>query len=93
MAEQRKRLDAVGIAQAVSLFTRLPVLVDSETDAHAGSDTLASARRHALSVYDAAYLELASRRGAMLASLDLPLPAVAGRLKAPLLPKKWPGES
>ena len=32
MAERRKRLDASGIAQAVALFTQLPVIVDPETE-------------------------------------------------------------
>lgn len=93
MAERRKRLDAAGVAQAVSLFTQLPVLLDPETDDHAGSDTLALSRQHALSVHDAAYLELALRRGATLASLDLPLRAIAKKLKVSLLPKKLSGDS
>lgn len=87
MAERRKRLDAAGIAQAVALFTQLPVLVDPETNEHAGSETLALARQHALSVCDAAYLELALRRGAALATLDGPLRTVAKKLGVPLLPK------
>ncbi len=32
MAERRKRLDAAGIAQAVALFTQLPVTLDPETN-------------------------------------------------------------
>src|SRR5688572_19071214 len=93
MAERRKRLDATGIAQAVALFTQLPVLVDSETNIHAGSETLALARQHTLSVYDAAYLELALRRGAMLASLDGPLRVIAKKVGVAVLPKKFPDES
>ena len=87
MAERRKRLDAAGIAQAVALFTQLPVLVDPETNEHAGSETLSLARQHALSVYDAAYLELALRRGATLATLDGPLRTVAKKLGVPILPR------
>ena len=93
MAERRKRLDATGIAQAVSLFTQLPAVVDQETNDRAGGETLALARQHTLSVYDAAYLELALRRGASLGSLDLPLRAVAKKLGVPLLPAKLPAES
>jgi predicted nucleic acid-binding protein len=92
MAERRKRLDATGVAQAVALFTQLPVVVDSETSEHAGAATLSLARQHALSVYDAAYLEIALRRGAVLASLDGPLRAVAQKLGVTVLPKKLPGE-
>jgi predicted nucleic acid-binding protein len=93
MAERRKRLDATGIAQAVALVTQLPVIVDPETGDHAGAETLALARQHALSVYDAAYLELALRRGATLASLDVPLRAVAKKLGVSLLPQELAGES
>ena len=93
MAERKKRLDAAGIAQAVSLFTQLPVLVDPETDEHASAETLSLARQHTLSVYDAAYLELALRRGATLVTLDGPLRAVAKQLGVPILPRKLPDES
>jgi len=93
MAERRKRLDAAGIAQAVALFTQLPVTVDPETNDRAGGETLALARQHTLSVYDAAYLELALRRGAVLASLDGPLHSAAKKVGVPILPKKLPDES
>lgn len=86
MAERRKRLDAAGVAQAVALFTQLPVMIDAETNPRAGSDILALARQHTISVYDAAYLELALRRGAALGSLDEPLRKVAKTLGVPLLP-------
>ena len=92
MAERRKRLDAAGIAQAVALFTQLPVTVDPETNEQASGATLALARQHALSVYDAAYLELALRRAATLATLDGPLRDVARKLGVPLLPKKLANE-
>jgi predicted nucleic acid-binding protein len=92
MAERRKRLDATGIAQAVALFTQLPVTVDPETNDRAGGETLALARQHTLSVYDAAYLELALRRGASLASLDGPVRTVAKHLGVSILPKKLPDE-
>ena len=92
MAERRRRLDAAGVAQAVALFTQLPVVVDPETNEHASAETLALARQHTLSVYDAAYLELALRRGAALASLDGPLRLVAKKLGVALLPPKIAGE-
>ena len=87
MAERRKRLDEAGLAQAVSLFTQIPVIVDPETNDRASAETLSLARRHGLSVYDAAYLELALRRGATLATLDRPLRTVARTLGVPILPK------
>jgi predicted nucleic acid-binding protein len=86
VAERRKRLDATGIAQAVALFIHLPVVIDPETNIRVGGETLALARQHAISVYDAAYLELSLRRGAALASLDAALRVVAKKLEVPLLP-------
>jgi predicted nucleic acid-binding protein len=88
MAERRKRLDAAGVAQAVALFTQLPVVIDAETNSRAGSEILALGRQHTISIYDAAYLELALRRGAALGSLDEPLRAVAKTLGVTLLPAK-----
>ena len=87
MAERRKRLDGSGVSKAVALFTQLPVTIDNETNARAASETLAIARQNEISVYDAAYLELAARRGAGIASLDGPLRKVAHKLGLSLLPK------
>ena len=49
-------------------------------------DTLALARSHRLTSYDAAYLELALRRGLPLASRDKALQAAARLEGVPLLP-------
>jgi len=92
MAERRKRLDAAGIAQAVALVSQLPVVVDPETNEHAIAETLSLARQHNLSVYDAAYLELTLRQGAVLASLDRPLRLVAKNLGVTVLPPTIAGE-
>ena len=48
----------------------LPVDIDPETTSLAWSDTLDLAERHALTVYDACYLELALRTGLQLATRD-----------------------
>jgi predicted nucleic acid-binding protein len=86
MAERRKRLNAAGVAQAAALLAQLPVSIDPETSVQASSRTLELARKHAISVYDAAYLELALRRGATLASLDGPLRDIAGTLGVQVAP-------
>ncbi len=60
-------------AQAAAFLARLaalPIAVDGQTVTRAWSDTIALARAHALSTYDAAYLELALRLALPLASLD-----------------------
>jgi predicted nucleic acid-binding protein len=67
---RRKRTTEAKVTHFLTLLSRLPITVDDETPARAWSDTLALARAHGLSAYDAAYLELALRRGLPLATLD-----------------------
>lgn len=55
----------------------LPIIVDDETSHRAHGDILHLARARQLSSYDAAYLELAIRRGLPLATLDGKLIAAA----------------
>src|SRR4051794_20239233 len=62
----------------------LPIVVDGETTTRAWGDTLGLARAHNLSAYDAAYLELAMRRGLPLATLDDKLKSVALAVGVPL---------
>jgi predicted nucleic acid-binding protein len=62
---------------ALATLALLPVKVDAEADRQAWSATLHLAERHGLTVYDAAYLEIASRRKIALASLDRQLRAAA----------------
>jgi predicted nucleic acid-binding protein len=62
---------------ALASLALLPVKVDAEADRQAWSATLLLAERHGLTVYDAAYLEIASRRKIALATLDRELRAAA----------------
>lgn len=62
---------------ALSSLALLPFKVDAEADRQAWSTTLLLAERHGLTVYDAAYLEIASRRKIALATLDRELRAAA----------------
>lgn len=59
--------------------------MDDETDRHAWGATLSLADRFNLTPYDAAYLELAIRRGLPLATLDKALRQAAGTLGVVLL--------
>jgi len=72
-AERRGLLAAVQRQEVLENLSVLPIASDSETAAHAWSDSLALARDYALSVPDAAYLELARRRDVPLASFDAAL--------------------
>jgi predicted nucleic acid-binding protein len=87
VAERRKRISQADTTAALGALQKLPLETDNATGRNAGSDTLALARQNNLSVYDAAYLELAMRQAATLASLDEPLRAAAKKLKVPVLPE------
>ena len=84
-AIRRKRVDAAFRDAALAELAAMPISVDPETDIHAWSTTLRLSERFALSLYDAAYLELAQRRGLPLASLDKELWAAAHTLNVTLL--------
>lgn len=70
MGERRGRLDRARSSRFFVLLQALPIVVDDETSSRAFSDIVHLARAHNLSAYDAAYLELAIRRGLPLACLD-----------------------
>jgi predicted nucleic acid-binding protein len=63
----------------------LPISLDPETDWQAWDSTSHLAHRHQLTLYDAAYLELARRRGLPLATLDHGLRTAAIAESVPLL--------
>ena len=70
VAVRRKRIDEEFRRAALADLAELDISIDQHTDAQAWSDTLQAADKHRLTVYDAAYLELATRRGFPLATLD-----------------------
>ena len=63
----------------------LDITIDPDTDLHAWAATLQLVDRFRLTVYDAAYLELAQRRMPPLATLDEELRAAGTALGIPLL--------
>jgi predicted nucleic acid-binding protein len=77
MGVRRKRNDAIFLVATLEDLSLLPIRIDGETEIQAWGRTLELADRHGLTVYDAAYLELALRRGLPLASLDKELRAAA----------------
>jgi predicted nucleic acid-binding protein len=70
MAERRKRLDAKRRQRLAGFLRDLPVTLDTETADQAWTATARLAERYRLTLYDAAYLELAQRRKLPLATLD-----------------------
>jgi predicted nucleic acid-binding protein len=77
VAERRQRLDAAKRTQLAAFLHELPIVLDFETVDRAWQVSARLAERFKLSVYDAAYLELAQRRQLPLASLDRDLRTAA----------------
>ena len=69
-AERRGRLPSGMVEDHVETLGLLPILTDQDPDFR---KTLALARTHTLTFYDALYLELAIRQGAAMASHDAAL--------------------
>ncbi len=63
VGERRCRITPAETARFLAILATFPITVDDETVAHAWADTMHLARAQNLSSYDAAYLELALRRG------------------------------
>lgn len=85
MGVRRKRHDAAFRDSTLADLAQLPIQVDTETDRQAWGATLRLAERHQLTLYDAAYLELALRRNLPLASLDEDLRRAARAEKVKVL--------
>ena len=77
MGVRRGRHDAAFRDSTLADLGRLPIRVDAETDRQAWGATLHLSERHGVTLYDAAYLELALRRELPLASLDTELRGAA----------------
>lgn len=69
-AERRGRITSADVATRLELIGDLPIVTDDETPQRALHEVLALARAENLTTYDAAYLELAIRRGLPLATND-----------------------
>ena len=80
VAVRRGRIDANFRRAVLSDLALLDITTDDHTDVHAWGETLSVADRFQLTVYDAAYLELAQRRSLPLATLDRELRVAAKSL-------------
>ena len=85
MAVRRKRIDAAFRDLALTQLSRLSISADTDTDAYAWTVILQLADRFQLTLYDAAYLELAGRRRLPLATLDRELRDASAALGITLL--------
>jgi len=66
-------------SQFIALLGELDIQLDAQTHDHALGDTLSLAKQYGLSSYDAAYLELALRKGIPLATIDKELGDAANK--------------
>lgn len=80
--ERVGRMDPIGTAGFLADLEALPIRTDRAPESDV---VLALARTHRLTIYDAAYLELADRIGAPLATLDRELARAARTTGVPLL--------
>ena len=76
-AERRKRIDASQCARIFEAIDSLPITLQPALTAKQRGDLLHLARKHRLTAYDAAYLELALRLDLPLATIDDHLIAAA----------------
>ena len=70
MARRRKRISGVQLTQLSQAYDQLPIMLHPALTPAQRAAVLKLASDHRLTAYDAAYLELAMRLGASLASLD-----------------------
>ena len=82
-ALRRKRISHAEFDRCVSALSALPIEVDTTAGL---ADVLLIAQRFGLTSYDAAYLDLAQRRGFALATLDEKLRQACKALKVSILP-------
>ena len=77
VAVRRGRISTSDRDMTLSKVAELGIEIDPETNVHIWGATLRLADLYGLTVYDAAYLELAQRRRMPLATLDGPLAEAA----------------
>jgi predicted nucleic acid-binding protein len=85
LAERKRRITAAETAKFMADLSALDIEVDPEPLERAFERLAPLCRTHALTSYDALYLELAVRRQLPLATLDEPLRKAARKLGVKLL--------
>lgn len=75
--ERRRRSTPAQSAKWAGFLEVLPITIDGEGSTRAFREILSLGRERGLSAYDAAYLEVAMRRGLPLATLDAKLKSAA----------------
>ena len=83
-ALRRRRITEAFRDASLTDLATLAISIDTETDHHAWTTTLHLSDRFSLTIYDAAYLELARRLGLPLATGDAPLARAATNCGVPI---------
>jgi predicted nucleic acid-binding protein len=91
VATRHGRITIQEMSELLPDLRLLPETVDHQTDAAAWSTTLDLAKAHGLTLYDAAYLELALRRELPLATLDKRLYGAAIAAGVAIVPEMQKG--
>lgn len=84
IVERCKRVGKEYTSRVLASLQQLPIGVEEETPRRAFASIMALARERSLATYDAAYLELAVRHGAPLATRDAGLRRAALAVGVPL---------
>lgn len=88
LAERRGRITVSDSHRHLTALQTLPVETDEDASRAAWNASLLLARTRKLTLYDAAYLELAIRRGVPLGTLDRELRRAAKAERVQLLPRR-----
>ncbi|MCH9643557.1 MAG: type II toxin-antitoxin system VapC family toxin [Gammaproteobacteria bacterium] len=85
IAERSKRITEADSTEIKNILESLPISIDEPSTTKTFGNTLHIARKYKLTVYDAAYLELSMRQGALLATFDKTLGKAAKQAGTELL--------
>jgi predicted nucleic acid-binding protein len=86
VASRRARISAGDIKRSLSDLAALPIEVETIAMAEMLDAISSVAQRHNITSYDAAYVELAKRRGLAVATLDRKLRQVVGAERLSAIP-------
>ncbi len=84
LAKKKKRITDLQSSSFIDALAGLPIVVDSSTNTRAMHSIFALADHENLTIYDAAYLELAIRENIPIITLDKGLIKAAKKLKVSL---------
>jgi predicted nucleic acid-binding protein len=83
MSKKRKRITELHASSFIDALSALPIVIDQSTSSRALHSIYTLASQSDLTIYDAAYLELAFREKIPLLTLDMPLIKAAKKLDIP----------